>query len=87
MRTLFANAHIVTMDDAGTEIPNGWLLVDDGFVEEVGQERARARAEATSTAARMEAGERVARSALRSGRADGPALSGRKESAAGASRG
>lgn len=36
MRKLFANAHIVTMDDAGTEIPNGWLLVDDGFVEEVG---------------------------------------------------
>jgi cytosine/adenosine deaminase-related metal-dependent hydrolase len=36
MRTLFANAHIVTMDDAGTEIPNGWLLVDNGFVEEVG---------------------------------------------------
>jgi cytosine/adenosine deaminase-related metal-dependent hydrolase len=36
MRTLVANAHIVTMDDAGTEIPNGWLLIDDGFVEEVG---------------------------------------------------
>ena len=36
MRTLVANAHIVTMDGAGTEIPNGWLLLDDGFVEEVG---------------------------------------------------
>jgi cytosine/adenosine deaminase-related metal-dependent hydrolase len=36
MRTLIANAHIATMDDAGTEIPNGWLLIDDGFVEEVG---------------------------------------------------
>jgi cytosine/adenosine deaminase-related metal-dependent hydrolase len=36
MRTLVANAHIATMDDAGTEIPNGWLLIDDGFVEEVG---------------------------------------------------
>jgi cytosine/adenosine deaminase-related metal-dependent hydrolase len=36
MRTLVANAHIVTMDDTGTEIPNGWLLLDDGFVEEVG---------------------------------------------------
>src|ERR671931_189905 len=36
MRTLFANAHIVTMDDAGTEIPNSWLLTDDGFVEEIG---------------------------------------------------
>jgi cytosine/adenosine deaminase-related metal-dependent hydrolase len=38
MRTLFANAHVVTMDDAGTEIPNGWLLIDDGFVEEVGSD-------------------------------------------------
>jgi cytosine/adenosine deaminase-related metal-dependent hydrolase len=36
VRTLFANAHIVVMDDAGTEIPNGWLLVDGGFLEEVG---------------------------------------------------
>jgi cytosine/adenosine deaminase-related metal-dependent hydrolase len=36
MRTLFANGHIVTMDEAGTEVPNGWLLLDDGFVEDVG---------------------------------------------------
>jgi cytosine/adenosine deaminase-related metal-dependent hydrolase len=36
MRTLFANAHIVTMDDGGAEIPNGWILADDGFVEQVG---------------------------------------------------
>jgi cytosine/adenosine deaminase-related metal-dependent hydrolase len=36
MLTLFANAHVVTMDDAGTELPNGWLLIDDGFVVEVG---------------------------------------------------
>jgi cytosine/adenosine deaminase-related metal-dependent hydrolase len=36
VRTLFANAHVVTMDEAGTEIPNGWLLVDGGFLEEVG---------------------------------------------------
>jgi cytosine/adenosine deaminase-related metal-dependent hydrolase len=36
MRTLFANGHLVTMDAAGTEIPNGWLVVDDGFVEDVG---------------------------------------------------
>jgi cytosine/adenosine deaminase-related metal-dependent hydrolase len=35
-RTLFANGYIATMDEPGTEIPNGWLLVDDGFVEEVG---------------------------------------------------
>ncbi|MGH3024658.1 MAG: amidohydrolase family protein, partial [Gaiellaceae bacterium] len=36
MRTLFSNAYVVTMDDAGTEIENGWLLVEDGFVVEVG---------------------------------------------------
>ncbi|MGH3059881.1 MAG: amidohydrolase family protein, partial [Gaiellaceae bacterium] len=36
MRTLFSNAYVVTMDDTGTEIENGWLLVDDGFVVEVG---------------------------------------------------
>ena len=36
MRTLYANAYVVTMDDAGTEYANGWLLADDGFVEEVG---------------------------------------------------
>ena len=38
MRRLVANAHIVTMDEAGTEIANGWLLIEDGFVEEVGSE-------------------------------------------------
>jgi cytosine/adenosine deaminase-related metal-dependent hydrolase len=38
MRTLFANGHIAAMDEAGTEIPNGWLLVDDGVVEEVGSD-------------------------------------------------
>ena len=37
MRTLFANAYVVTMDDAGTELSNGWILVDDGFVVEVGE--------------------------------------------------
>jgi cytosine/adenosine deaminase-related metal-dependent hydrolase len=36
VRTLFSHAHIVTMDDAGTELENGWLLVEDGFVVEVG---------------------------------------------------
>jgi cytosine/adenosine deaminase-related metal-dependent hydrolase len=36
MRTLFANAYVATMDDAGTELANGWLLVDDGFIEAVG---------------------------------------------------
>jgi cytosine/adenosine deaminase-related metal-dependent hydrolase len=38
MRTLFSNAHIVTMDDAGTEIPYGWQLLDDAFVDEVGSD-------------------------------------------------
>ena len=38
MRTLFSNAHIVTMDDAGTEIPNGWMLLDDAFIEDVGSD-------------------------------------------------
>ena len=38
MRTLFSNAHIVTMDDAGTEIPNGWMLLDDAFIEGVGSD-------------------------------------------------
>ena len=36
MRSLLANAHVVTMDDAGTEHPNGWILVEDGFVADVG---------------------------------------------------
>src|SRR5215212_3940944 len=36
MRTLLAHAHIATMDDAGTELPDGWLLVEDGFVVAVG---------------------------------------------------
>ncbi len=30
------NAWICTMDDAGTELPDGWLLVQDGLVEAVG---------------------------------------------------
>jgi len=34
--TVLANAHIVTMDDAGTEIPGGWVRIKDGFVAEVG---------------------------------------------------
>lgn len=36
MSTLYANAHVVTMDDEGKEHPGGWLLVDDGFVERAG---------------------------------------------------
>jgi cytosine/adenosine deaminase-related metal-dependent hydrolase len=34
--TLFANAHVVTMDDERNEHPGGWLLVDDGFVQHAG---------------------------------------------------
>jgi cytosine/adenosine deaminase-related metal-dependent hydrolase len=37
VRTLFSNAHIVTMDDAGTELEHGWLLTEDGFVVDVGE--------------------------------------------------
>ena len=35
--TVLANAHVVTMDDAGTEIPGGWVRIEDGFVAEVGE--------------------------------------------------
>ncbi|MGH3040786.1 MAG: amidohydrolase family protein, partial [Gaiellaceae bacterium] len=37
MRTLFSNAYVVTMDDAGTELLNAWILAEDGFVVEVGE--------------------------------------------------
>ena len=36
MSTLFANVHVVTMDDERNEHPDGWLLVADGFVERAG---------------------------------------------------
>jgi cytosine/adenosine deaminase-related metal-dependent hydrolase len=36
MKSLLANAHVVTMDDTGTEHPSGWILVEDGFVTDVG---------------------------------------------------
>jgi cytosine/adenosine deaminase-related metal-dependent hydrolase len=36
MSLLYANAYVVTMDDAGTELDGGWLLVRDGFVDAVG---------------------------------------------------
>ena len=38
MSTLFVNAHIVTMDDEGSEHASGWLHVDDGRVREVGED-------------------------------------------------
>src|SRR5438270_3383885 len=34
--TVLANAHVVTMDDAGTELSGGWIRIEDGFVAEVG---------------------------------------------------
>jgi cytosine/adenosine deaminase-related metal-dependent hydrolase len=36
VKTLYARGWIVTCDDAGTEHPDGWVLVEDGFVAEVG---------------------------------------------------
>ena len=36
MRTLFANGWVVTMDDAGTEHPHGWVLVDGAEIVAVG---------------------------------------------------
>ena len=36
MKTLYTSAHVVTMDDAGTEIPDGWLLIGDELVAGIG---------------------------------------------------
>jgi 8-oxoguanine deaminase len=36
MTLLLANAHVVTMDDEGTEHPDGWVLIANGHVEAVG---------------------------------------------------
>jgi len=36
VRRLFAGGWIVTVDDAGTEHPGGWVLVSDGVIEAVG---------------------------------------------------
>ena len=36
MRRLLSGGWIVTMDDAGTEHPSGWVLVEEGLVAEVG---------------------------------------------------
>jgi cytosine/adenosine deaminase-related metal-dependent hydrolase len=38
MRTLYANGWVVTMDDAETEHPRGWVLVEDGAITAVGGE-------------------------------------------------
>ena len=34
--TVLANAHVVTMDDGGTELADGWIRIEDGFVAELG---------------------------------------------------
>ena len=36
MSVVYDTAYVVTMDDDGTEYPDGWLLVEDGFVAGVG---------------------------------------------------
>jgi cytosine/adenosine deaminase-related metal-dependent hydrolase len=33
---LFVHGHVVTMDDLGTELPDGWVIVRDGLVAGVG---------------------------------------------------
>src|SRR5688572_2606844 len=36
MKSLLADAHVLTMDDAEAEHADGWILIEDGFVLEVG---------------------------------------------------
>jgi cytosine/adenosine deaminase-related metal-dependent hydrolase len=36
VKRVFARAHVVVMDDAGTEHPGGWVLVEDGVVAATG---------------------------------------------------
>jgi 8-oxoguanine deaminase len=36
VKTLYTGAHVVSMDDAGTEIPDGWLLVEDELLAGLG---------------------------------------------------
>jgi len=36
LSTLLTNAHVVTMDDAGTEYEGGWILIEDGLVKSSG---------------------------------------------------
>src|SRR5829696_9335193 len=38
MQSLLADAHVLTMDDAGTELEDAWVLIEDGLVVAVGQE-------------------------------------------------
>jgi len=34
--TVLANAHVVAMDDAGTELDGGWIRIEEGFIAELG---------------------------------------------------
>ncbi|MCP3962221.1 MAG: 8-oxoguanine deaminase [bacterium] len=36
MRVIIRDAHVVTMDDEGRELEDGWIAISDGFVEAVG---------------------------------------------------
>jgi cytosine/adenosine deaminase-related metal-dependent hydrolase len=36
MKTVYTGGYVVTMDDAGTEYADGWLLEEDGLVTAVG---------------------------------------------------
>ena len=36
MKSLLADAHVLTVDEAGTEHADGWILIEDGFVAAVG---------------------------------------------------
>jgi cytosine/adenosine deaminase-related metal-dependent hydrolase len=36
MRSLLAHAHVLALDDAGTELRDGWILLEDGLVGAVG---------------------------------------------------
>jgi cytosine/adenosine deaminase-related metal-dependent hydrolase len=36
VKTLYTDAHVVTMDDTDTELPGGWLLVEEGLIADVG---------------------------------------------------
>jgi cytosine/adenosine deaminase-related metal-dependent hydrolase len=48
MKSLLTGAHVLTMDDAGTELEDGWILIEDGFVSAVGSGEAPSADERTS---------------------------------------
>jgi cytosine/adenosine deaminase-related metal-dependent hydrolase len=37
MKSLLADLHLLTLDDAGTELDRGWVLIEDGLVAAVGE--------------------------------------------------